>query len=96
MVKKKKTIDLMPAKPKTLLPEHKIKFGYNNNHVMLIIQNSVLLLNWFRNKIINWYFLPSYGIQSTIVYHLQEINKILNSWLFKVVAGYDIKLTLAA
>ena len=42
--KKKKTFDLMPTKPKTLLSkiskEH--RFGNNHNHVMLIIQKSFL------------------------------------------------------
>ena len=39
----------MPTKPKTFLPktskEHRIWFGNNHNHVMLIIQKSALLLN---------------------------------------------------
>ena len=47
--KKKKTIDLMPTKPKTPLSkiskEHRIRFGNNHNHVMLIFQNSVSLLH---------------------------------------------------
>ena len=47
--KRKKTIDLMPTKPKALLSkiskEHRIWFMNNHNHVMLIIQKSFLLLN---------------------------------------------------
>ena len=47
--KKKKTIDLMRTKPKTLLSEiskgERIRFWNNQNHVMLITQESVLLLN---------------------------------------------------
>ena len=39
----------MPTKPKTLLSkiskEQRIRFGNNHNHVMLIIQKSVLFLN---------------------------------------------------
>ena len=49
MAKKKKPIDLMPTKSKTLLSkiskEHRVRFGNNNNHVMVIIQISFLLLN---------------------------------------------------
>ena len=40
----------MPTEPKALLSkiskEHKIRFGNNHNHAMLIIQKSVLLLIW--------------------------------------------------
>ena len=40
VVKKIKTIDLMPKKPNNLLTkiskEHIIRFAYNHNHVMLI------------------------------------------------------------
>ena len=39
----------MPTKSKALLSkiskEHKIRFGNNHNHVMLIIEKSILLLN---------------------------------------------------
>ena len=47
VAKKKKTIELMPIKAKTLLSkiskEHGIRFGNNHNHEMLIIQKSFLL-----------------------------------------------------
>ena len=47
MAKKKKTIDLIPTKPKTLLSkiskEHRTRFGNNHDHIMLIIRKSVLL-----------------------------------------------------
>ena len=47
--KKKTKIDLMITKQKTRSSkkskEHRIRFGNNYNHVMLIIQKSVLLLN---------------------------------------------------
>ena len=47
--RKKKTIDLMSTKTKTLLSkiskEYRIRFRNNHNHVMLIIQKSVLWLN---------------------------------------------------
>ena len=49
MAKYKKTIDLVLTKSKTLRSkiskEHRSRFGNNHNHVMLIIQKSVLLLN---------------------------------------------------
>ena len=49
MAKYKKTMDLMLTKSKTLRSkiskEHRSRFGNNHNHVMLIIQKSVLLLN---------------------------------------------------
>ena len=57
MAKKKKIIDLMTTKLKTLLSkiskEHRIRFGNNHNHVILIIQKSGLLLNWFGSSIIS-------------------------------------------
>ena len=57
----KKTIDLIPTKPKTLLPkiskEHRIRFENNHNHVILITQKSVLLLHSFGSSIINWHLL---------------------------------------
>ena len=34
-------------------------------------------------------------MQSTILYHLQQINKALNSRLFEVATGYHIKINLA-
>ena len=37
--------------------------------------------------------LPLYNLQST-VYHLQQINQALNSWLSEVVRGYHIKINL--
>ena len=47
--KKKKLIDLMHAKPKSLFSKiskkGRITFGNNHNHVMIIFQKSVLLLN---------------------------------------------------
>ena len=49
VAKKRKSIDLMPTMQKTLLSKilkvHRIRFGDNHNHVKLIIQKSVLLLN---------------------------------------------------
>ena len=48
VAKKKKTTDLMSTRPKTFLSkiskEHRIRFGNNHNHVMLIIQKSVLFI----------------------------------------------------
>ena len=38
--------------------------------------------------------LPLYNLQST-VYHLQQINQALNSWLSEAVTGYHIKVNLA-
>ena len=39
----------MPTKSKNILPktlkEHRMKFGNNHNHVVLIIQKPILLLN---------------------------------------------------
>ena len=40
----------------------------------------------------NWHLLD---MKFTTVYHLQQINKALNSWLFEVVTGYHIKINLA-
>ena len=49
MAKRKKIIDLMPSKPKAVLSkiskQHRIKFGNDHNHVMVIIQKLVLLSN---------------------------------------------------
>ena len=64
VAKKKKTIDLMLIKSKVPFSkrskEHRIRFRNNHNHVMLIIQKSVFLLNWFESSSINWYLLPLY------------------------------------
>ena len=66
MAKKKKTIDLITTKPKTLLlkisKEHRIRFENNHNHVMLLIQKSVLLLNCFGSSIISLHLLPLHGM----------------------------------
>ena len=40
-------------------------------------------------------FVTTVRLQSTNVYHLQQINKALSSWLFEVVTGYHIKISLA-
>ena len=106
MIKKKKqTIDLMPTKTKTLLlkisKEHEIRFGNNHNYEIIKIEKSfhckVLLLNWFMSSIINWHLWPLlHDMQSTTVFHLQQIKKALNSWLHEVVTGYRTKFNLAA
>ena len=96
VAKKKKTIDLMPTKPKTLLlkmlNERRIRFGNKHNHVVLIIQKSVLLLNWSGSSFISWHCTIC-NPQLFIIYNKK--NKTLNSWLFEVVTGYHIKHNLA-
>ena len=65
-----------PTKAKTLLPkiskEHGIRFRNNHNYEMLIIQKSVLLLNWFGCSIID-----------CICYHCSTMrNPSYNCWSF--------------
>ena len=49
MAKKKKATDLIPVNPKTVLSniskEYRIRFGNKHDHVMLITQKSVFLIN---------------------------------------------------